>query len=121
MDGLKVSIGIGNSYDSLSQIKKSYNEANLALKCAGFDSKENTIISYEEIGVYGLLFSIKDKSILEQYFETISIFEKYYEYEEIVGFERIKKEKISKEAFREALANAIVHRLWDINSNIKIK
>ena len=64
--------------------------------------------------------NIEKKSILEQYFETISIFEKYYEYEEIIGFKRIKKEKISKEAFREALANAIVHRIWDINSNIKI-
>jgi len=42
------------------------------------------------------------------------------EYEEIVGAERIKKEKVSKEAFRESVANAIVHRLWDINANIKI-
>lgn len=78
MDGLKVSIGIGNSYDSLSQIKKSYNEANLSLKCARFESKENTIISYEKIGVYGLLFSIKDKSILEQYyFNTLGEVQKY--------------------------------------------
>ena len=64
--------------------------------------------------------NIERKSILEQYFEAISTFERYYEYEEIVGAERIKKEKISKEAFRESVANAIVHRLWDINANIKI-
>ena len=64
--------------------------------------------------------NIERKSILEQYFEVISIFEKYYEYEEIVGAERLKKEKVSKEAFRESVANAIVHRLWDINANIKI-
>ena len=64
--------------------------------------------------------NIEKKSILEQYFEAISIFERYYEYEEIVGAERIKKEKVSKEAFRESVANAIVHRLWDINANIKI-
>ena len=37
-----------------------------------------------------------------------------------MGAERVKKEKVSKEAFREAVANAIVHRLWDINANIKI-
>ena len=69
-----------------------------------------------------LLFreNIERKSILEQYFEAISVFERYYEYEEIVGAERIKKEKVSKEAFRESVANAIVHRLWDINANIKI-
>lgn len=64
--------------------------------------------------------NLEKKSILKQYFEAISIFERYYEYEEIVGFERLKKERISKEAFREAVANAIVHRLWDINANIKI-
>ena len=64
--------------------------------------------------------NIERKSILEQYFEAISTFERYYEYEEIVGAERIKKEKVSKEAFRESVANAIVHRLWDINANIKI-
>ena len=64
--------------------------------------------------------NIERKSILEQYFKAISTFERYYEYEEIVGAERIKKEKVSKEAFRESLANAIVHRLWDISANIKI-
>ena len=64
--------------------------------------------------------NIERKSILEQYYEAISVFERYYEYEEIVGAERIKKEKVSKEAFRESVANAIVHRLWDINANIKI-
>ena len=64
--------------------------------------------------------NIERKSILEQYFDAISTFERYYEYEEIVGAERVTKEKISKEAFRESVANAIVHRLWDINANIKI-
>ena len=64
--------------------------------------------------------NIERKSILEQYSDAISTFERYYEYEEIVGAERIKKEKVSKEAFRESVANAIVHRLWDINANIKI-
>ena len=64
--------------------------------------------------------NIERKSILEQYYEAISVFERYYEYEEIVGAESIKKEKVSKEAFRESVANAIVHRLWDINANIKI-
>ena len=64
--------------------------------------------------------NIEKKSILEQYFEVISIFERGYEYEEIEGAECIKKEKISKEAFKESVASAIVHRLWDINANIKI-
>ena len=96
---------------------------NTDLKFKFLEKKLKEIIEIKELNLDILktlnLYKNK-KSILEQYFETISIFEKYYEYEEIIGFKRIKKEKISKEAFREALANAIVHRIWDINSNIKI-
>ena len=92
-----------------------------------FSDSNNRKFSGIDIVVLGeninkILFreNIERKSILEQYYEAISTFERYYEYEEIVGAERIKKEKVSKEAFRESVANAIVHRLWDINANIKI-
>ena len=44
----------------------------------------------------------------------------YYQHEEIEEYNRLKKELIPKEAFREALANAIVHRVWDVNSYIQI-
>lgn len=44
----------------------------------------------------------------------------YYQYEEIEGYNRLKKELIPKGAFREALANSIVHRVWDVNSYIQI-
>ncbi|NLN82953.1 MAG: AAA family ATPase [Firmicutes bacterium] len=59
-------------------------------------------------------------SLLQQYDKTIETFERYYQLEEIQEYKRVKKELIPKEAFREALANAIVHRNWDINSYIQI-
>ncbi len=59
-------------------------------------------------------------SLLSQYDRAIEIFEQYYQYEEIEGFNRMQRELIPKEAFRESLANAIVHRIWDVNSNIQI-
>jgi len=59
-------------------------------------------------------------SILRLYYEAIEVFERYYTYEEIDGFVRIKKELVPKEAFRESLANALVHRAWDIDAHIKI-
>lgn len=59
-------------------------------------------------------------SILSQFDYALEIFERYYQYEEIVGYSREKKELIPKEAFREALANALVHRAWDINGHIQI-
>jgi ATP-dependent DNA helicase RecG len=64
--------------------------------------------------------TISKKSLLSQYDRAIEIFEQYYQYEKIEGYIRVKKELIPKEAFRESLANAIVHRVWDINSYIQI-
>lgn len=64
--------------------------------------------------------TINKKSLLTQYDRAIEIFEQYYQYEEIEGYMRVKKELIPKEAFREAIANAIVHRIWDVNSYIQI-
>jgi len=64
--------------------------------------------------------TISNCSLLVQFYSTIDIFEQYYIFEEITGYNRINKELIPKEAFRESLANAIVHRVWDTNSYIQI-
>lgn len=63
---------------------------------------------------------IDRSSILIQYDKAIQIYKKYYQYEEIKGIERKNIELIPEEAYREAVANAIVHRTWDVNANIKI-
>ena len=55
-----------------------------------------------------------------QYSRALAIFEQYYQYEEIEGYERERKELVPREAFREALANAMIHRVWDVNSYIQI-
>lgn len=59
-------------------------------------------------------------SIISQYKKTMEIFHRYYKYEQVVGSERIEKELIPERAFREVLANALIHRTWDIDSNIRI-
>lgn len=64
--------------------------------------------------------TINYTSLLTQFDSAIEIFEQYYVYEEIDGYNRVKKELIPREAFRESLANAIVHRVWDTNSYIQI-
>lgn len=48
------------------------------------------------------------------------MYKKYYQYEKIDGTLRVKKEKIPKKAFRESIANALIYRLWDVNSHIRI-
>lgn len=59
-------------------------------------------------------------SILNQLDKSITFFEKYYKVEEIIGIERKTKYLIPITAFRESIANALIHRTWDVNSNIRV-
>lgn len=59
-------------------------------------------------------------SILIQYEKAIDMYRKTYQYEQIEGIERKRIEKIPENAFREALANSIVHREWDKRTYIQI-
>jgi hypothetical protein len=63
---------------------------------------------------------LSGKSILKQLDDSISVFISNYQYEVIEGFKRNKYQKIPEEAFREAVANSLVHRRWDLNANIRI-
>ena len=60
------------------------------------------------------------RSILLQYDQIVDMYRKYYQYEEIIGSTREKKELIPEKAFREAIANALVHRMWDIDAHINV-
>lgn len=59
-------------------------------------------------------------SIISQFQKTLEVFNRYYKYEQILGSERIEKELIPEKAFRETIANALIHRTLDVNSNIRI-
>jgi ATP-dependent DNA helicase RecG len=66
--------------------------------------------------------TITGKSVLSQYDGAIEMFIKHYpEIEKVEGIQRIKKQPIPYEAYREAIANAIAHRNYFISSNIKIE
>lgn len=54
------------------------------------------------------------------YDKTIEIFKDYYSYEVIQQAERKNIEKIPETAFREAIANALIHRVWDVESQIRV-
>ena len=64
--------------------------------------------------------TIFNVSVLEQYDKAVEFYKKYYQYEVIKTIERKKVEIIPEKAFREAIANAIVHRTWDVNAHIKV-
>ena len=59
-------------------------------------------------------------SIISQFQNTLEVFNRYYKYEQILGSERIEKELIPEKAFREVIVNALIHRTWDVNSNVRI-
>ena len=78
------------------------------------------IVKFETINKILYRETISKVSLLTQFHRAIAIFEQYYVFEEIDSYNRIEKELVPKEAFREALANAIVHRVWDTNTYIQI-
>ena len=59
-------------------------------------------------------------SVLDEYDKSVEVYDKYYRYEEIKGTQREEISLIPEAAFREAVANAIVHRTWDVEANISI-
>lgn len=50
----------------------------------------------------------------------MEMFQRNYQYEKIDGMTREKIDMIPLKAFREAIANALIHRLWDVDAYIKI-
>lgn len=69
--GLSVNIGIGNAYEDLNLMKHSYNEAQMVIQSLNCEGMDETIKKYSDIGVYGLLFSITNKKILENYYKEV--------------------------------------------------
>ena len=59
-------------------------------------------------------------SVLKQFDQALSMFRKYYQYEQISGSSRNRVALIPEEAFREAAANALVHRTWDVNAHVTV-
>ena len=74
----------------------------------------------ETISIFQKRKTLEHQSIIRSFFEAVEIYKDYYQYEKVEGFERKLIETIPEEAFREALANAIIHRVWDINSHIRV-
>ena len=74
----------------------------------------------ENISIIHKRATFDNRSVLEVYEKALEVFKDYYQYEEIQGANRRKVEKVPEAAFREAIANALIHRLWDVESQIKV-
>ena len=74
----------------------------------------------ETISIFQKRKTLEHQSIIRSFHEAVEMYKDYYQYEKVEGFERKLIETIPEEAFREALANAIIHRVWDIKSHIRV-
>ena len=74
----------------------------------------------ESISIILKRITFEHESVMEELEKAVRIYRDYYQYEEIQGIERKKVEKIPEEAFRETIANALIHRTWDVNAQIRV-
>lgn len=79
-----------------------------------------------DLARFGDINSILDRethsgvSVLRQLEAALEMFDRYYSYERIEGFKREQHERVPREAFREAVANALAHRTWDVGAHVRI-
>lgn len=103
-----------------------YDDVNGYNNAAGILADENCfpgidIVKFgENISIIQKRSTFDKRSVLEVYERSIEVFRDYYQYEVIQGADRKKVEKIPEAAFREAIANAIIHRAWDIEAQIRV-
>lgn len=64
--------------------------------------------------------TLTEISVLQQIDLAVEMYARYYCYERIEGTARTLVSRVPREAFREAVANALVHRTWDVRSNVQI-
>lgn len=74
----------------------------------------------ESISIIQKRSTFENTSVLDVYEKAIDVFRDYYQYEVIQGADRKKLEKIPEAAFREAISNALIHRVWDVDSQIRV-
>ncbi len=71
LEGLTVSVGIGNPYSGLGNMRKSLREAEQALRVAKFSSSRNAVYYYNDLGIYTLIYNVRDQQVLEKFYHDI--------------------------------------------------
>lgn len=74
----------------------------------------------DSINIIKKRVTFSHESVLCEMEEALKIYRDTYQYEEIEGAERKKISLIPEEAFREALANALIHRTWDVHAQTRV-
>ncbi len=86
LNGRKISIGCGNPYEGLQQLKTSLEQAELALKVAQASAIKR-FFDYENLGFFKVLFNVQDRRQLELF--RTEVLGKLYEYDNIHNAELV--------------------------------
>lgn len=77
---INISIGVGEAYSEFSEIKKSYSEAEKALKVIKAKDETDKTAFYADAGAYKILMEIDNIALLRKYYEnTVGKLKKYDE------------------------------------------
>ena len=123
---LKETVRIENFDKDTLKTLNLYDDVNGFNNAAGLLADKNhfpgiDIVKFgENISIIQKRSTFENISVLEVYEKTIEVFRDYYQYEVIQGADRKKMEKIPEAAFREAIANALIYRVWDVDSQIRV-
>lgn len=123
---LKESLGITSLNEDILKTLELYSEKRGFNNAAALLADRNQFPGIDMIRFGSGIDEIMDRatfehmSVLAQLSSCIEMFQTYYQYEKIEGVERKQIDKIPEKAFREAIANALVHRAWDVRASIKI-
>ena len=123
---LKETVRIENFDKDTLKTLNLYDDVNGFNNAAGLLADKNhfpgiDIVKFgENISIIQKRSTFENVSVLEVYEKALEVFRDYYQYEVIQGADRKKMEKISEAAFREAIANALIHRVWDVDSQIRV-
>ena len=123
---LKETVRIENFDKDTLKTLNLYDDVNGFNNAAGILADKNhfpgiDIVKFgENISIIQKRSTFENVSVLEVYEKAIEVFRDYYQYEVIQGADRKKMEKVPEAAFREAIANALIHRVWDVDSQIRV-
>lgn len=106
---------------NLYSVKNGYSNAAALLSDHNSFPGLDIAVFGENINVFRRRVTLAGESILKQYRDALDIYEQEYVIERIEGGYRKRHELIPSDAFREAVANAIVHRVWDVKANAKVE
>lgn len=125
-EGLRKSLGIAKLDDdvmrTLGLIDSDGRYTNAAALLADKNDFPGTDIAVfgESANEFRDRSTVEGASLLTQYAAALEAHERYCVSEVVEGATRKRKEKVPTEAFREAVANALVHRTWDVAANTTV-